>query len=364
MDLYENAVRGMPLRAEWLFGDSSSMTQNAVTICATVLGDILINPDCADNYKGAPIVMGDFIQIIAFGKNSMSPLIDILVQFFIEVASKEKPRSTSKNSEPSKPTTPPLQTPILRNTPKCTVQSTTKAMWCHKHPTAVMVLTVIIGVIISIMGTTFYMEDSSDSSSILLLPAVYCLVMIIICCSVFRRLFERPILSAILICLPCLFGFILYFLADETVDLAVWYTGFGIIASLLIFECYWLGNPFKIQHFSWVIIGSIFLILVGNVFGITYSGKLLYNYNYSSESSINSQHQDTENSQINTRYVLNINTKIIHKKIAHMLDAYPTQTKATSPTNSPSQMRSTTATPTAATVSTNPSPTILPTPAK
>ncbi|MBQ6075950.1 MAG: zinc-ribbon domain-containing protein [Lachnospiraceae bacterium] len=76
VEMYGKAIRGRELRAEWLFGNSELLGKNALTRVGGMLGDILINPDCADDYDNAPIRLLDPQEITDFGESVMWPMID------------------------------------------------------------------------------------------------------------------------------------------------------------------------------------------------------------------------------------------------------------------------------------------------
>ena len=55
--LYGEIIRGRALRGEWLMGATKACKENPIIKVATLLGDILYNPSCAENYNSAPMML-------------------------------------------------------------------------------------------------------------------------------------------------------------------------------------------------------------------------------------------------------------------------------------------------------------------
>ena len=83
--LYGAIVRGKELRCEWYMGDASVFYENAILKCSALLGDILYNPSCADDYDDAPESLYDIVESFEFTENVMDPLIDEFVALFKEI---------------------------------------------------------------------------------------------------------------------------------------------------------------------------------------------------------------------------------------------------------------------------------------
>lgn len=81
--LYMEILSGKKeIRAEWSLGNKSS-----VPIIKTFIafGDILHNPECADNYSDAPILLPDIFEIANFANimtNSVQPQIRMFTDMF------------------------------------------------------------------------------------------------------------------------------------------------------------------------------------------------------------------------------------------------------------------------------------------
>ncbi|MCI8610467.1 MAG: hypothetical protein HFE66_00940 [Clostridiales bacterium] len=88
-DLYGEIIRGKPIRGEWFHGNADALT-NPIAKIATVLGDIWVNPYCADDYDKAPVIIGNNIfEMMEFAENVMLPLIDEFGQLFTDIYSLE-----------------------------------------------------------------------------------------------------------------------------------------------------------------------------------------------------------------------------------------------------------------------------------
>ena len=83
--LYGEIIRGKKLRAEWYFGDIAILNDNAVSKCVALLGDILVNPDYADNYDTAPMVIHDIFDVMEFADSVIKPLFSEMVSLFKEI---------------------------------------------------------------------------------------------------------------------------------------------------------------------------------------------------------------------------------------------------------------------------------------
>ncbi len=65
--LYEEIIKGMPVRGEWLMGNlTPKEDRNEIIDIGIAMGDILVNPACADDYKGAPLMINDASQRTSF----------------------------------------------------------------------------------------------------------------------------------------------------------------------------------------------------------------------------------------------------------------------------------------------------------
>lgn len=83
-DLYGEIIRGKDIRGEWLFGNTDSLS-NPISKIAGLLGDILVNPACADNYEEAPVIIYDISDVMRFSTEVMFPIIDELGQLFKDI---------------------------------------------------------------------------------------------------------------------------------------------------------------------------------------------------------------------------------------------------------------------------------------
>ena len=84
-DLYGEIIRGKALRGEWFPGDISALSDNAISKCTALLGDILYNPQCAENYDTAPVVVYGIFESMKFADSVMKPLLDEMLNLFKEI---------------------------------------------------------------------------------------------------------------------------------------------------------------------------------------------------------------------------------------------------------------------------------------
>ena len=88
LDLYGKVIRGGYIRNEWSFGqfDISHFDEFPIGKAAITFGDILINPDCAENYEGAPIIVNDFFDQQEFVKIFTEKVIPDIISFCEELS--------------------------------------------------------------------------------------------------------------------------------------------------------------------------------------------------------------------------------------------------------------------------------------
>ena len=84
-DLYGEIIRGKDLRGEWFLGDISALSDNAISKCTALLGDILYNPQCAENYDTAPVAIYGIFETMKFADLVMKPLLDEMLNLFKEI---------------------------------------------------------------------------------------------------------------------------------------------------------------------------------------------------------------------------------------------------------------------------------------
>lgn len=84
-DLYSEIIRSKDLRGEWFLGDISALSDNVISKCTVLLGDILYNPQCAENYDTAPIVVYDIFEAMKYADSVMKPLLDEMLNLFKDV---------------------------------------------------------------------------------------------------------------------------------------------------------------------------------------------------------------------------------------------------------------------------------------
>lgn len=83
--LYGEIIRGKELRLEWNFGNTDLWSDNAVAKCTALLGDILVNPDCAENYDTAPLIMHGLDKVVYFNISVIIPIYYEMADLFREI---------------------------------------------------------------------------------------------------------------------------------------------------------------------------------------------------------------------------------------------------------------------------------------
>lgn len=86
VDFYGSVVRGKPLRADWLPGQTATVQNaDAIVRCATALGDILINPECANDYENTPVLLYDVFTVSGFSDIYINEIIPLFVELFKQI---------------------------------------------------------------------------------------------------------------------------------------------------------------------------------------------------------------------------------------------------------------------------------------
>lgn len=85
LNLYQKVIDGKKIRYEWAFGNSSQFGNDIVSKCVGLLGDILCNPNCADDYDNAPIFIHDGILVLKFSIDVIGPLHFEFVELYKEI---------------------------------------------------------------------------------------------------------------------------------------------------------------------------------------------------------------------------------------------------------------------------------------
>lgn len=86
VNFYGSIVRGKLLRADWLPGQAATVQNaDAIVRCATALGDILINPECASDYENAPILLYDIFTVTGFAGIYINEIIPLFAELFKQI---------------------------------------------------------------------------------------------------------------------------------------------------------------------------------------------------------------------------------------------------------------------------------------
>jgi len=80
--LYEEIIKGMPVRGEWLMGNLPKKEErNTIVDICIVMGDILVNHHRAQDYNGAPIMVHGIDKILNFNEVMIKEVLEELVEF-------------------------------------------------------------------------------------------------------------------------------------------------------------------------------------------------------------------------------------------------------------------------------------------
>lgn len=83
VDFYGSIIRGRTLRAEWLQGQVAMVkNERAIVRCVTALGDILINPECANDYDNAPSLLCGVFEMTEFAGMYIKEIMPLFVELF------------------------------------------------------------------------------------------------------------------------------------------------------------------------------------------------------------------------------------------------------------------------------------------
>lgn len=81
LTLYKSVVEGKPLRGEWLLGNTDSIVGNPLLCCMTLFGDIIINPQCTNDYENAPIRIVGILEITSFAEVMYKKVFQVISHF-------------------------------------------------------------------------------------------------------------------------------------------------------------------------------------------------------------------------------------------------------------------------------------------
>lgn len=85
-ELYGKFIRGKQPHGEWFPPAKDFNAGNGFLRCIIGLGDILVNPECAEDYDGAPIQITDIFSVFRFSTEIMPKVATELSEFFEEIA--------------------------------------------------------------------------------------------------------------------------------------------------------------------------------------------------------------------------------------------------------------------------------------
>lgn len=84
-ELYGEIIRGKGLRCEWFMGDHKIFNDNAVSKCLALFGDIIYNPECAENYDHTPLIVRSIFDTMTFTEDVMMPLMNEFMVLFNDI---------------------------------------------------------------------------------------------------------------------------------------------------------------------------------------------------------------------------------------------------------------------------------------
>lgn len=73
------------IRAEWCFNDVTKLRNNHLLMATIIFGDVVVNPECAENYLEAPRQIYEFTEMCEFGLDFMATMRSILDTFLKEM---------------------------------------------------------------------------------------------------------------------------------------------------------------------------------------------------------------------------------------------------------------------------------------
>lgn len=83
LGLYSKIIRGeRHPRGDWALADTNTLTNSLVGVVAVVLGDIVTNPACADDYENAPVAIFGIDELMDFFQNTMYPAFQKLMELY------------------------------------------------------------------------------------------------------------------------------------------------------------------------------------------------------------------------------------------------------------------------------------------
>ena len=86
VNFYGSIIRGKKPRADWLLGQAPTIPESdPIMRCAIALGDILINPECANDYDSAPIILHDAFESMNFAKAYMESAFPGFLKLFQKI---------------------------------------------------------------------------------------------------------------------------------------------------------------------------------------------------------------------------------------------------------------------------------------
>lgn len=83
--LYSSVVRGRALRAHWYQGDFAALKNHKATLIAGALGDILLEPECGDDYDHATYAEHSEEELDMFAFLVMNPICQNMLGFYADI---------------------------------------------------------------------------------------------------------------------------------------------------------------------------------------------------------------------------------------------------------------------------------------
>ena len=85
VNLFTEIIRGKEIRGEWLYGQTNSINQDPITRVGGLLGDILINPNCAENYDDCSFILLSPFEKIEFAEKVGWPIVTEITNMFKDI---------------------------------------------------------------------------------------------------------------------------------------------------------------------------------------------------------------------------------------------------------------------------------------
>jgi len=81
LQFYVDIINGNNIRGDWCLGEINALLENPLYKCIIAFGDILFNPEYANDYYNAPTVVCGAPHCITFTRKVMEPLFTKMIKY-------------------------------------------------------------------------------------------------------------------------------------------------------------------------------------------------------------------------------------------------------------------------------------------